>query len=96
MVPGILDSIAKRLPMSLLNSVDFPVFGRPTIATTGSIKLGCCDTDRFYTTIRASVRQVLNYCHPEPRGFRGAKDLGLKNTCFVWQSRSFGRFAPSG
>src|SRR5579863_2775242 len=35
-MPGSSPTIERRLRVSRLNSVDFPTFGRPTIATSGS------------------------------------------------------------
>jgi hypothetical protein len=33
-IPGSSPTIARRRPTILLNNVDFPTFGRPTIATS--------------------------------------------------------------
>ena len=33
--PGVSSTIAMRLPVSLLKSIDLPTFGRPTMATIG-------------------------------------------------------------
>src|ERR1700721_3742318 len=35
-IPGSSPTIDRRLPVSRLNSVDFPTFGRPTMAMTGA------------------------------------------------------------
>src|ERR1700730_12204608 len=38
--PGTSATMASRVPVSTLNSVDLPTFGRPTRATTGNMAAG--------------------------------------------------------
>ena len=39
--PGVSSTIAMRLPVSLLKSIDLPTFGRPTMATIGFAIVKC-------------------------------------------------------
>ncbi len=46
-MPGSSPTIERRVPVNRLNSVDFPTFGRPQIATSGSYAFGAATPSWF-------------------------------------------------